>query len=130
MTERGILVHEDSLTHFGVKGMRWGKRSSSGGSDKAPSKGKQRDTAIKEARSNLSDSGRKAINAEEKYYAAKTDRSRKIAEKALDKAGTEYMSTLATSMQKTRGEKITAGLAITGVAIATLAPTALKVAGR
>lgn len=126
MSEPMILVHEDSLAHYGVKGMRWGK--SSGGSDgspKPPSKSKQRTNAIKEARSNLSDVGRKAINAEEKYHSAKTDRSRKIAQKALEKAGDEYMVTLARSMQRTRGEKIANGIAVTVAVSAVLsAPVA------
>lgn len=135
MDDSMVLVHEDSLAHYGVPGMRWGKRrgssdsSGSAGSAKPLSKSKQRTQMIKDARNNLDDSYNEANRAAQKYNSAKTERARKMAEKTLEKASDVYMTNVARSMQKTRGEKIKNGI-VTGITVTALVGSYTGALGR
>lgn len=114
---------DDFLAHYGVPGMKWGKRKavdSSSSAPKAPSAGKQRDMDIKAARARLNEGKgvvRKLINMDS---FGKPLGGRRVLE--LNNKGNSPED-IALASRMTRGQK--AGLA--AVAVGTIA---LNIAAR
>lgn len=108
--------YEDYLAHYGVKGMRWGKRgaggSSSGTASAAPaSKSQQIKAARKKIRDTANKHSRGEYDAQMGTTAKARQKGRENAAKALKEL--EKMQTDGTGKlagKYTRGEKITVGL--------------------
>jgi hypothetical protein len=129
---------DNYLEHYGVKGMKWGKRSSSADSsggapkktrkelralDKAEriKKNKEQDEKIENARNNLHNEARAYNTAKDKYNAERKVIGKEAAERALIDANDKYISAFNTAMMSTTKERhrqmvTTAGLvALTAV---------------
>lgn len=127
---------DEFLAHYGIPGMRWGKRNASSDSgssgkgssskeEKAPKAKKPTSDDIKAARSRQSERSMKVGLAEYEYMAATSKKGKQKAYEALDKAGDEYFNSpdRAIANRKTRGEKAAAALSwgVIGLSAASLA---------
>lgn len=136
--------YEDYLAHYGVKGMRWGKRGAGrqaqrnepnsvrstlkavGGGGKPDGKRPAKATKdeIMAARARQNERYNKVVNAEHRYYASKTERGRKLAMTNYKKLENELINNddIGIARQRTKGEKLSqaAMLTIGTVAVASI----------
>lgn len=115
------------LAHFGVVGMKWGKRGGkSGGSSsevsskpaKAPKEPKATTHDIKLARQHQQGRMRKLQEAEGDFLVARTNKGKDKAEKIMREREKEYFTgkDAKTAAKMTKGEKIAATILFTGAA--------------
>jgi hypothetical protein len=131
---------DEYLAHYGVKGMRWGKRSASSSDssgtpkksrkelrvlDKAERarKNKEQDSKIEDARNNLHKEAQAYTTAKKKYDVDRKVIGKEAAEKALIDANDKYVSSFNTAMMSTTKERhkqmiIAAGLTTMTVVLA------------
>lgn len=133
---------DNYLEHFGVKGMKWGKRrsaSSSSSSSDAPKKtrkelrvlnkaekvktAKEHDAKVMNARDNFNKDAQSYVDAKKKYDSDRKVIGKEAAEKALIDAHGKYVdsfntATMATTKEKHKQMILSAGLVTMAVVLA------------
>lgn len=122
----------EELTHYGVKGMRWGVRRSDaqlakatkpkGKAGKEPSKSKQKTNRIKQARGRSAKQEVRVQKAKAELLLAENDKQRKGAAKKLETEYGKYVNSpdRTTAARMTRGQKAAVGA---GALLATVMTT-------
>lgn len=121
---------DDFLAHYGVSGMKWGKRTGgSGGSSKPVGEGTGKNGKVTSgdihlARYKQGLRGRKMQEAQAEFFVARTNKGQDKAEKIMRKAEKAYFDNpdAKTAAKLTKGEKIATGI-MYGLAAATIALT-------
>lgn len=107
-------VTDDFLQHYGVQGMKWGKRngSSKSGGGGTGKNGKVTSGDIHLARRAQVARARNLSAAESKYYAATTNKGRAKAEKMMDKLEKDFYNNpdAKISAKMTKSEKVGAAI--------------------
>lgn len=126
----------DSMMHYGVPGMRWGKRKAAdGGSSRAERKAEkraksdERDANITKARENLKTKSQELERVAASTYSARSETGRRRAEAQYDKLEREFFDgpDFAVANQRTRGEQISDNFAAAGYLALTAAGVGLMV---
>lgn len=143
MTEDEFLAHyatlsdrEDILEHYGVPGMKWGKRKSADGGSSRPSRAEKKLDRLEERNRIVEARGaryghREAYNRAATKLNAATASGKNVKEamRAYEKARNTVIDNEKMARKRTHGEKVLTGVVL-GVVGARVASSALRAAAR